>query len=197
MRIKIAYGFALCCVVLCVSCGGLSRSTATDILRKHFERDKPTEARVLFRLFGSQTQDDLAADNQLGPLYRLGYVACETVPAQDITTDSGEVLRHIPERCRVVLTPKGVEAAKGWELYQRPGEGVSGASIPVARPEVIEITGLSEDGTEATATYTWRQKPLNEIGEALGYGQQTETGSALALLTSSGKWLERRRSYKR
>lgn len=40
-------------------------------------------------------------------------------------------------------------------------------SIPVARRELIAITGIAKDGTTADVEFTWKWTPLNEIGAAL------------------------------
>jgi hypothetical protein len=161
MRIKIAYCLALALGSILMGCGGgLSRSTAADLLTTYLASQKPTEAKVLFRIFDTLTPQMLQDDQSgLGVLYRLGYVSC-------------------CERGRVSLTAKGIEAAAGWELYQHTGEPVAGAGIPVARPELVAVTGITENGPDAAVTYTYREKPINEIGEAMGYGQQTATSSA-------------------
>lgn len=64
----------------------------------------------------------------------------------------------------VVLTPSGVEAVRTAASDQ---SAQSSVSIPVARRQLVEITGIAKDGHSADVEFTWKWIPLNEIGDAL------------------------------
>jgi hypothetical protein len=64
----------------------------------------------------------------------------------------------------VVLTPSGVETVRTAAPEQ---SAQSSISIPVARRQLEEITGIAKDGSTADVEFTWKWVPLNEIGAAL------------------------------
>jgi hypothetical protein len=64
----------------------------------------------------------------------------------------------------VVLTPSGVEAVRTAAPDQ---SAQSSVSIPVARRQLQEITGIVKDGSSAEIEFIWKWIPLNEIGAAL------------------------------
>jgi hypothetical protein len=68
----------------------------------------------------------------------------------------------------VMLTPAGVETVRALV----PGEGADKTSffIPVARRELVGVTGISKQGSQADVDFTWRWVPLNEVGAALYSG---------------------------
>jgi hypothetical protein len=72
----------------------------------------------------------------------------------------------VPAPCwDVLLTPSGVETVRALV----PAEEANKASffIPVARRELLGVTGISKQGSAADVDFTWRWVPLNEIGAAL------------------------------
>lgn len=65
----------------------------------------------------------------------------------------------------ILLTPSGVETVRALitaEEATRPS-----FAIPVARRELVGITGISRQGNVADVDFTWRWVPLNEVGAAL------------------------------
>jgi carbohydrate-selective porin OprB len=44
-------------------------------------------------------------------------------------------------------------------------------AIPVARRELLEITGISKQGNLADVEFIWKWAPLNEVGAALYSGE--------------------------
>ncbi len=93
-------------------------------------------------------------------LQRRGWItgASERCPA-DVT----------PPPCwQVALTPIGVET-----FHDLIPSGTTDAhyfSVPAARRQLIEITGISRSGTEADVDFLWKWIPLNEVGAALYAG---------------------------
>ena len=74
--------------------------------------------------------------------------------------------RLAPPPCwDILLTPSGVDTVRTLV----PAEEVSKPSfaIPVARRELVEITGLCKQGNVADVDFTWKWVPLNEVGAAL------------------------------
>jgi hypothetical protein len=50
-----------------------------------------------------------------------------------------------------------------------PAEQSSRSSLefPVAKRELVEVTGISKEGSQADVEFTWKWVPLNEVGGAL------------------------------
>lgn len=65
------------------------------------------------------------------------------------------------------LTDKGKEAAKKWEAISFMGQ--QWYNIAYAERELVEVLEIEmfHEGKVARAKYTWRWKPINEIGETL------------------------------
>jgi len=72
----------------------------------------------------------------------------------------------IPPPCwDVRLTPSGVETIR--PLVPREDADQSSLPIPVARRELLGVTGISRQGTAADVEFTWKWAPMNEVGAAL------------------------------
>ncbi len=75
----------------------------------------------------------------------------------------------IPPPCwDVVLTPSGVETIR--PLISPEDADKSSLAIPVARRELLAVTGISKQGSTADVEFTWKWAPLNEVGAALYSG---------------------------
>jgi hypothetical protein len=68
----------------------------------------------------------------------------------------------------VLLTPSGVETVR--TLVPAEEASKPSIAIPVARRELIAITGVSKSAGVADVDFTWKWVPLNEIGAALYSG---------------------------
>jgi hypothetical protein len=68
----------------------------------------------------------------------------------------------------VALTPIGVETFRGLI----PGDATSAQyfSVPVARRQLLAVTGISKNGNIADVDFQWQWVPLNEVGAALHAG---------------------------
>jgi len=72
----------------------------------------------------------------------------------------------IPPPCwDVLLTPSGVDTVR--PLVQPADAAKPSFAIPVARRELLVITGVSKQGNVADVDFTWRWIPSNEVGAAL------------------------------
>jgi len=81
-----------------------------------------------------------------------------------------------PAPCwEVALTPIGVDVFR--DLIPPDARNSQFFSVPAARRQLLEITGLSKDGNTADVDFLWKWIPLNEVGTALYAGgvQYTST----------------------
>ena len=68
----------------------------------------------------------------------------------------------------VLLTPSGVDAVRA--LIPTDEADKSTLFIPVARRELVTVTGISKQDNLADVDFTWRWVPLNEVGAVLYSG---------------------------
>jgi hypothetical protein len=72
----------------------------------------------------------------------------------------------LPPPCwNIVLTPSGVDVVHSSITGQEAAK--SSISLPIARRELIAITGIAKQDNSADVEFEWKWVPLNEIGEAL------------------------------
>jgi hypothetical protein len=65
----------------------------------------------------------------------------------------------------LLLTPSGVETVR--PLIPPDQSDKQSFTIPVARRELVEVTGIAKQGNAADVEFIWKWTPLNEIGAAL------------------------------
>jgi len=75
----------------------------------------------------------------------------------------------------VLLTPSGVETVRA--LVPADEADKTLLFIPVARRELVGVTGISKQGNLADIDFTWRWIPLNEVGASLYSGDLHYTSS--------------------
>jgi hypothetical protein len=68
----------------------------------------------------------------------------------------------------VLLTPSGVETVRS--LVSAEEATKASLQIPVARRELLAVTGITKQGNTADVEFTWKWVPLNEVGAALYSG---------------------------
>jgi hypothetical protein len=68
----------------------------------------------------------------------------------------------------VALTPSGVEIVRS--LVPAADAAKTSFSIPVARRDLVAITGVNKQGNIADVEFIWKWNPLNEFGAALYSG---------------------------
>jgi len=68
----------------------------------------------------------------------------------------------------IALTPAGVESIR--PLVPPEDAAKSTLAIPVARRELLGVTGISKQGSTADVDFAWKWAPLNEVGAALYSG---------------------------
>jgi hypothetical protein len=65
----------------------------------------------------------------------------------------------------VMLTPSGVDT---FQSLIAPGDTQKQSfSVPVARRELLDITGIAKQGNIASIDFTWKWIPLNEVGAVI------------------------------
>ena len=72
----------------------------------------------------------------------------------------------LPPPCwNIVLSPSGVDVVHSSITGDQAAK--SSISLPVAKRELLEITGIAKQDNSANVEFEWKWVPLNEIGEAL------------------------------
>lgn len=110
-------------------------------------------------------------------LQHHGWISASTAPCRrDLT----------PPPCwDVLLTPSGVDAVRS----ALPAEQTNGALVrlPVAKRELVAVTGVATQGNSAEVAFTWKWSPLNEIGAAL-YSGDLQYKSTVAFRNYDDGW---------
>jgi hypothetical protein len=73
------------------------------------------------------------------------------------------------------LTPSGVEAFQN--LISPADAEKQSFSVPMARREIIAVTGIAKQGNTADVEFIWRWIPLNEVGAALSVSEARYTST--------------------
>jgi hypothetical protein len=107
---------------------------------------------------------------QTGILSNKDYVSPEYLVLQHHGWISATTTRCTPgltpPPCwEVLLTPLGVDTVHA--IVSPEDAAKPSFAIPVARRELVAITGVSKRGNDADVDFTWKWVPLNEIGAAL------------------------------
>ncbi len=151
---------ALVCLsaVLC-SCSPrdvLSRRLATDLIAASETFNAPQQ--FLLRT-GVLSNKEYSSPEYL-VLQHKGWISASTVPCPPALA---------PPPCwDVLLTPSGVETVRA--LVSPENSTKPSMNIPVAKREIVAVTGISKQGTVADVEFVWKWSPLNEIGAALFSG---------------------------
>ena len=75
----------------------------------------------------------------------------------------------VPPPCwDILLTPAGVDTIR--PLLPAEEAGHSSLTFPIAKRQLVEVTGISKDGNFAEVEFRWKWAPLNELGAALYSG---------------------------
>ena len=91
-----------------------------------------------------------------------------------------------PPPCwEILLTPAGVETIHA--LVSPEESSKSTFSLPVARRELVSVTGISKQGNVADVDFTWRWVPTNELGAAL-YSSDLRYKSTVAFRSYDDGW---------
>lgn len=110
-------------------------------------------------------------------LQHHGWISATTAPCpRDLT----------PPPCwDILLTPSGVDAVRS----TLPAEQTNGSvlSVPVAKRELVAVSGIAKQDNSADVVFTWKWAPLNEIGAAL-YSGDLQYKSTVAFREYDDGW---------
>ncbi len=130
----------------------LSRRLATDLIATSAEFNKQQQLVI-----------------KTGVVSNKDYVSPEFVVLQHhgwITANASKCPPGLePAPCwDVSLTPAGIDTIR---LMVHDDEATKPAiTLPAARREVLEVTGISKQGNSADVEFTWKWVPVNEVGAA-------------------------------
>jgi hypothetical protein len=149
----------LCCVAACSPRDFLTRRLAADLIAgsPSFKTTQQFWLRT-----GVIASKDYASPEYL-VLQHRGWI---TGAAVQCTPNAP---RSAPPACwDVALTPLGVETFR--DLIPKDAAVSQFFSVPVAKRELVEVTGISKEGNFADVEFRWKWTPLNEVGAALNAG---------------------------
>ena len=110
---------------------------------------------------------------QTGIVSNKDYVSPEYLVLQQHGWISATAARcspgMVPPPCwDVLLTPLGVDTVRALVPAEEADKSL--LFIPVAKRELVSVTGISKQSNLADVEFTWKWVPLNEIGAALYSG---------------------------
>jgi hypothetical protein len=130
----------------------LTRRLATDLI----SASEPFKAAQQFPL-------------QTGTVANKDYMSPEYIVLQQhgwITANKATCPpTQTPPCWEVLLTPSGVDTVRSLVPAQEADKSL--LFIPVAKRELLTVSGISKQGNVADVDFQWRWVPLNEVGSAL------------------------------
>jgi hypothetical protein len=134
---------------------------------------------------------DLIAGSATFNLPQQFWMRLGVVSNKDFTSPEYLVLQHhgwisgstaactadiAPSPCwNVLLTPVGVDTFR--DLLPGSAADSNYFSVPTARRQLLEVTGISKDGNVADVDFTWKWSPMNEVGAGLYMGDSEFTST--------------------
>jgi hypothetical protein len=110
-------------------------------------------------------------------LQNHGWVSANTIACSPGLT---------PPPCwNLVLTPSGIETVGA--LIPGEHSSKSAMSLPVAKRELVGVTGIAKQDNAAEVEFDWKWVPLNEIGEAL-YSRDVQYKSSVGFRKYDDGW---------
>ena len=106
---------------------------------------------------------------QTGTVANKDYVSPEYIVFQQhgwISATKAPCSPGLPPPCwDVLLTPSGVDTVRALVPPQEADKAL--LFIPVAKRELLGVTGISKQGSAADVDFLWKWAPINEVGAAL------------------------------
>ena len=172
-RSLILLGFALLLLTSCSPRDFLTRRLATDLIAASGAFKTPQQYILQTGLVSNK--DYLAPEYLV--LEHHGWVA-----ATNAACPPGVA----PPPCwNILLTPSGVDTVR--TIVPADEAAKPSFAIPVARRELIAVTGIAKQGGVADVDFTWRWIPLNEIGAAL-YSSDLPSKSTVSFRDYDDGW---------
>jgi hypothetical protein len=141
----------------------LTRRLATDLISASDAFKTPQQ----FPLQTGIVSNKVYVSPEYLVLQQHGWISASTAPCPAGLS---------PSPCwDVRLTPSGVETVRALVPAEEADKAL--LFIPVARRELIGVSGVSKQGSVADVDLTWRWVPLNEVGASLYSGDLHYTSS--------------------
>ena len=167
---------ALAASLLLASCSPrdfLTRRLATDLIAQSATFKAPQD----FVLHTGVVSNAAYAAPEYLVLEHHGWISATTVACSPGLA---------PPPCwDVILTPAGVDSVRSQVSSDEATK--PSISIPVARRELLAVTGITKNGTTADVEFTWKWTPLNEIGAAL-YSSDLQYKSSVGFREYDDGW---------
>lgn len=165
-------------IVLAMGCSGGPGDLTRDNARKLIEESERFKAPIVVTLKDQkelplrpkspdETEQEararvidmhLSSNPALAVLRHLGYVEVRATLVKHASVPDRALSEPWVFNLEVTLTDKGREAAKSQGL-------TDDKAVPLARREVVEVTGVREEGIRGEAEFTWKAVPT-EAGKA-------------------------------
>ncbi len=166
-------GSVLCSALACSPRDFLTRRLAADLIAGSDIFKTPQE----FGLRTGVVSNKLYRAPEYLVLRHHGWITAANVPCPAEVT---------PAPCwQVDLTPLGVDTLRN--LVSSKAAASRYFSIPVARRELVEVTGINKNGNVADVDFQWKWTPLNEVGAAL-YAGGVEYNSTVSFRHYDDGW---------
>ena len=170
-------GFALivvclCCATACSPRDFLTRRLAADLIARSNSFRAPQQFWVRTGIISNK--DYLSPEYMV--MQRRGWITGANVPCTPTVT---------PAPCwDVALTPMGVDTFRDLIPGNSPSQYFS---VPVARRELVAVSGISKSDNLADVDFKWKWVPLNEVGAAL-YNPDVQYGSTVGFRKYDDGW---------
>jgi len=173
-KCQVPFALALLCLLLaCSPRDFLTRRLAVELITGS-DTFKATQ-KFWLRTGTTSNQDYTSPEYMV--LRRHGWITAASIPC------APEVK---PPSCwDVALTPLGVGVFR--DLIPANAVRSQYVSVPVARRELIGITGISKSGASAEVEFSWKWVDLNEVGQAL-YAEAVQYKSTVAFRLYDDGW---------
>jgi hypothetical protein len=156
MQKKFIFVFSLALISTLVACSPrdfLTRRLASDLIASSDPFKSPQE----FLLTAGVVSNTTYTSPERAVLQHHGWISATSASCPSGVT---------PSPCwNIILTPSGVDAVRS--IVSADDSEKSPIAIPAAKRELVEVTGISKQGSTADVEFTWKWIPLNEIGEAI------------------------------
>lgn len=156
IRIMRRESILLAGLLLCLSCSPrdfLTRRLAADLISTSATFKTPQRFVLQTGTISSQEY----SKTEYAILQHHGWITANNVPCP-----AGVA----PSPCwDVLLTPSGVETVRA--LVPQEEASKPSIAIPVARRQLLTVTGIAKDRNTADVGFTWKWIPVNEIGAVL------------------------------
>ena len=173
MRTKLTILFITSLLTSCSPRDFLTRRLATDLIVA--SDDFKTQQQYVLQT-GVLSNKDYESPEYVVLVHR-GWISAAAAPCTP---------GMVPPPCwDVLLTPTGVDTIHA--ILPGDAAGKSSLTIPAAKRQLVDVTGISKQGSSADVEFTWKWVPLNEVGAAL-YTSDVQYKSTVAFRQFDDGW---------